>query len=183
MKTAVMTLLAAALVSLAAPGRASAAQAAPAVGTKAPLFILKSQAGKPVNLKDFRGHWVVLYFYPKDFTRGCTIEAHNFQRDLPEYRKRDAVIVGVSVQTADSHKDFCAKEGLGFTLLADTDKAVSTKYDSLMDFKLLKLSARHTFLIDPEGVIRQEYLKVDPNVHSAEVLAELDKLQGAASKR
>src|SRR5579862_2513158 len=95
---------------------------APAVGTQAPDFTLNSQEGKPVSLRDFKGQWVVLYFYPKDFTSGCTVEAHNFQRDLAEYQKRNAVILGVSVQDEASHKQFCAKEGLNFRLLADTKK-------------------------------------------------------------
>jgi peroxiredoxin Q/BCP len=90
-------------------------------GSPAPQFTLKSQEGTPVSLQDFRGKWVVLYFYPKDFTSGCTLEAHNFQRDLAEYEKRNAVIVGVSVDDPNSHKQFCVKEGLSFKLLADTD--------------------------------------------------------------
>ena len=94
----------------------------PAVGAAAPDFTLTSQDGTPVNLHDFKGKWVVLYFYPKDFTSGCTTEAHNFQRDLPQYQARNAVILGVSVQDADSHKQFCAKEGLNFKLFADTNK-------------------------------------------------------------
>src|ERR1700748_1533208 len=87
---------------------------APAVGTQAPDFTLNSQEGKAVSLHDFKGKWVVLYFYPKDFTSGCTTEAHNFQRDLAQYQAKSAVILGVSVQDADSHKQFCAKEGLNF---------------------------------------------------------------------
>ncbi len=91
----------------------------PAVGTAAPDFVLNSQEGTPVHLSDFRGKWVVLYFYPKDFTSGCTLEAHNFQADIDQYTKKNAVIVGVSVDTVDSHKGFCAKEGLNFKLLSD----------------------------------------------------------------
>jgi len=150
---------------------------APAVGTPAPDFTLTSQEGKAVALSSLRGQWVVLYFYPKDFTTGCTIEAHNFQRDLAEYEKRKAVILGVSVQDADSHKQFCAKEGLNFKLLADTSKEVSEKYDSVMNLGVAKLSARHTFLIDPKGVVRKVWLDVDVKKHSEEVLAALDELQ------
>jgi peroxiredoxin Q/BCP len=149
----------------------------PEVGMTAPDFTLNSQGGKPVNLHDFKGKWVVLYFYPKDFTSGCTLEAHNFQRDLAEYEKRRAVIVGVSVQDADSHQKFCTKEGLSFKLLADTDHKVSETYDSVMNLAVMKLSARHTFLIDPDGVIRKIYLDVKPEQHSADVLADLDSLQ------
>ena len=135
---------------------------APAVGTPAPDFTLNSQEAKPVSLHDFKGKWVVLYFYPKDFTSGCTVEAHNFQRDLAQYEQKHAVIVGVSVQDEDSHQKFCTKEGLSFKLLADTKTEVSTEYDSVMNFGVAKVSARHTFLIDPDGVVRKVYLDVKP---------------------
>src|SRR5215472_4495812 len=102
---------------------------APAAGTQAPDFTLNSQEGKPISLHDFKGKWVVLYFYPKDFTSGCTVEAHNFQRDLAQYEQKNAVIVGVSMQDEDSHQKFCTKEGLSFKLLADTKSEVSTQYD------------------------------------------------------
>src|SRR5580700_5100294 len=146
---------------------------APSTGTLAPDFTLNSQDGKPLSLRDFRGKWVVLYFYPKDFTSGCTKEAHNFQRDLALYEQKNAVILGVSVQDENSHQQFCTKKGLNFKLLADTKQAVSSSYDSLMDFAAARLSARHTFLIGPDGVVRKVYLKVDPEKHSAEVLADL----------
>ena len=149
----------------------------PAVGAAAPDFTLTSQDGTPVSLHDFKGKWVVLYFYPKDFTSGCTTEARNFQRDLPQYEARNAVILGVSVQDADSHKQFCAKEGLNFKLLADTNKKVSEEYGSVMNFGVAKLSARHTFLISPDGVIVKEYMDVNPSKHSEEVLAALTELQ------
>ncbi len=154
-----------------------AADKAPEVGTAAPNFTLNSQEGKPVSLSAYRGNWVVLYFYPKDFTSGCTIEAHNFQRDLAEYDKRNAVILGVSMQSSDSHEKFCAKEGLHFKLLADVNHEVSAQYGSVMNLGVAKLSARHTFLIDPQGTIRKEYMDVSPDKHSAEVLAALDELQ------
>src|SRR5450432_419899 len=92
----------------------------PAEKTMAPDFTLKSQEGKTVSLKDYRGKWVVLYFYPKDMTPGCSREAHNFQVDQPKYAERNAVVLGVSLDSVDSHKKFCAKEGLNFKLLADT---------------------------------------------------------------
>jgi thioredoxin-dependent peroxiredoxin len=150
---------------------------APAVGTSAPDFTLNSQDGKPVSLHDFKGKWVVLYFYPKDFTSGCTVEAHNFQRDLAQYEQKNAAIVGVSVQDEDSHQKFCTKEGLSFKLLADTKQEVSTKYDSVMNFGVAKLSARHTFLIDPQGRVQKVWLDVKPDKHSEEVLAALTELQ------
>jgi len=149
---------------------------APAVGTNAPDFTLNSQDGKPISLHDLRGRWVVLYFYPKDMTPGCTIEAHNFQRDLAKYEARNAVILGVSVQNEESHQEFCAKESLNFKLLADTKHEVSDKYDSVMNLGVTKLSSRHTFLIDPNGRVRKVWLGVDVKKHSEEVLAELDEL-------
>jgi peroxiredoxin Q/BCP len=156
---------------------ARAGDKAPAVGTAAPDFTLNSQENKAVSLHDFKGKWVVLYFYPKDFTSGCTVEAHNFQRDQAQYDAKNAVIIGVSMQDADSHQKFCTKEGLSFKLLADTDSHVSTTYDSVMNFGVTKLSARHTFLIDPQGVIQKVYTDVKPEKHSEEVLADLAALQ------
>jgi peroxiredoxin Q/BCP len=156
---------------------------APAVGTPAPDFTLNSQENKPVSLHDFKGKWVVLYFYPKDFTSGCTVEAHNFQRDLALYEQKNAVIVGVSVQDEDSHQKFCTKEGLSFKLLADTKQEVSTQYDSVMNMGVVKLSARHTFLIDPQGKVEKVWLDVKPDKHSEEVLASLTELQGASASR
>jgi thioredoxin-dependent peroxiredoxin len=159
--------------------RAALASDVPTVGTEAPDFTLTSQEGKPISLKDFRGQWVVLYFYPKDFTSGCTREAHNFQRDLGQYEQHHAVILGVSVDSADSHKQFCAKEGLNFKLLADTDKKVSATYGSLTNLAVIKFAARHTFIVDPDGKIVRVYTSVDPSKHSSEVLAALEQLQKA----
>jgi len=151
----------------------------PTPGMAAPDFTLKSQESKPVSLKDFRGKWVVLYFYPKDQTPGCTIEARNFQHDLPKYDVRNAVVLGVSVQDTDSHKSFCAKEGLGFRLLADPDRTTSAAYGSLADLLVTTISSRHTFLIDPEGKIAKVYDTVSVGSHSQQVLADLDALQQA----
>jgi peroxiredoxin Q/BCP len=161
----------------ATPAPALPAAALPAVGAPAPEFNLTTDKGTPSSLKDQRGKWVVLYFYPKDFTSGCTLEAHNFQRDLAKYQEAGAVILGVSVDTADSHKDFCAKEGLGFTLLADPGAKVSTTYGSTMEYNGATYSARNTFLIDPTGTIAKVFTKVDPAVHSNEVLAALADLK------
>jgi peroxiredoxin Q/BCP len=150
---------------------------APSSGTPAPDFTLNSQDGKPLSLHDLRGKWVVLYFYPKDFTSGCTKEAHNFQRDLPQYEQKNAIILGVSVQDEATHQKFCTKEGLSFRLLADTNYRASSDYGSLVNLGVAKLSARHTFLIDPAGMVRRVYLNVNAEKHSAEVLADLSQLQ------
>ena len=169
-----------ALLLVGAMALASLAVAAadpPAVGSSAPDFSLTSNEGKQTSLKDFRGQWVVLYFYPKDFTSGCTLEAHNFQRDIAKYEKMKAVILGVSVDTAESHKDFCAKEGLSFKLLSDPDAKVSTQYGSIMEYNGAKLSARNTFIIDPKGKVVKVFTSVKPGAHSEEVLAALASLQ------
>jgi peroxiredoxin Q/BCP len=147
----------------------------PAAGSKAPDFSLQSQEGKKVGLKDFKGQWVVLYFYPKDMTQGCTIEAHNFQKDLDQYTAKHAAIVGVSADSIDSHQQFCTKESLTFRVLADPGKEVIGSYGSLAGNGMV--AARNTFLIDPSGVIRKVYTKVNPTPHSQEVLADLAELQ------
>jgi peroxiredoxin Q/BCP len=149
----------------------------PPAGSQAPEFTLTSQEGAPVSLKDYRGKWVVLYFYPKDFTSGCTVEAHNFQRDQAQYQGKNAVVLGVSVDSADSHKQFCAKEGLNFKLLADTDYKVSSAYGSLTNLGVVKFASRHTFIINPEGKVAKVFEDVNPNKHSEEVLSALTELQ------
>lgn len=153
----------------------------PQAGQQAPSFKLPSQDGSEISLNELRGKWVVLYFYPKDNTPGCTIEAHNFERDLPKYQQENAVIVGVSVDSAESHKDFCAKQGLSFKLLADTDKKVVEQYGSLKNMMGMKIAARNTFLINPEGQIVKVWTGVDPNHHSQDVLAALSDLQAKKS--
>ncbi len=148
----------------------------PREGTAAPDFTLPSQQGQ-VALHDLRGHWVVLYFYPKDMTSGCTIEAHNFQRDQAQYAQREVTVLGVSLDSLDSHKQFCAKEGLQFKLLSDTDHRVASEYGSLTNLGVVKYAARNTFIIDPEGNIAKVFTSVDPKNHSQEVLAALDLLR------
>jgi peroxiredoxin Q/BCP len=165
------------IVAVGIAARAVFAGSPPQVGALAPNFSLPSQDGSQISLDQFRGKWVVLYFYPKDGTPGCTIEAHNFQRDQDQYLKRNAVVLGVSVDTTNSHKEFCSQQGLTFKLLADTEHKVSSTYGSLMNFGVTQVASRHTFLIDPEGKIEREYLSVNPNQHSQEVLAALDQLQ------
>src|SRR5207253_9508579 len=135
MNKIVLAIIAICGASSAAGIAATEKQMQPQTGSPAPDFSLTTGDGSQVNLKDYRGKWVVLYFYPKDFTSGCTMEARNFQRDLAKYEEAGAAILGVSVDTAQSHKDFCAKEGLNFKLLADPDAKVSTEYGSVMDYK------------------------------------------------
>ena len=151
--------------------------APPAAGSAAPEFRLTTGDGSQVSLKDYRGKWVVLYFYPKDFTSGCTVEAKNFQRDLAKYEAAGAVILGVSVDSAQSHKDFCAKEGLNFKLLADADGKTSAQYGSTMEYQGTKMAARNTFLVNPKGEIAKVYTGVKPAEHSEQVLKDLAELK------
>src|ERR1700686_2446104 len=154
-------------------------QKQPEAGKPAPDFSLTTADGSQVSLKDYKGKWVVLYFYPKDFTSGCTLEAKNFQRDLAKYEQASAVVLGVSVDSAQSHKDFCAKEGLNFKLLADPDAKVSTQYGSTMDYKGAMMAARNTFLINPKGKIAKVYSGVKPAEHSEQVLKDLAELKNS----
>jgi peroxiredoxin Q/BCP len=170
---AAVLVLAVALVSVHADDQ----QTMPTVGQVAPGFTLPSQDGSQISLDSFRGKWVVLYFYPKDMTKGCTIEAHNFQRDQAKFDADNAVILGVSVDTPDSHKEFCTKEGLTFRLLADPEHKVVDAYGSLGHFGPMTIASRNTFLINPKGKIVKEWTKVDPQVHSEEVLAALAELK------
>ena len=145
----------------------------PAVGQDAPTFTLPSQDGSPISLDQYRGKWVVLYFYPKDMTTGCTIEAHKFQDALPQFDAKNAVILGVSVDTVDSHKQFCTKDSLTFHLLADPDHKVVSAYGSLGAFGPMTIANRNTFLIDPQGKIAKVWVKVTPANAATDVLAAL----------
>ena len=157
--------------------RATDTQKQPEVGQTAPDFSLTTGDGSHVSLKDYKGKWVVLYFYPKDFTSGCTLEAKNFQRDLAKYEQAGAVVVGVSVDSVQSHKDFCAKEGLNFKLLADSDATVTARYGSTMEYQGAKMAARNTFIINPKGEIAKVYTGVKPAEHSEQVLKDLAQMQ------
>jgi thioredoxin-dependent peroxiredoxin len=151
----------------------AADDAMPAVGQEAPTFTLPSQDGSPISLEQYRGKWVVLYFYPKDMTTGCTIEAHKFQDALPQFDAKNAVILGVSVDTVDSHKQFCTKDSLTFHLLADPDHKVVSAYGSVGGFNGMTMAQRNTFLIDPQGKIAKEWVKVTPANAASDVLAAL----------
>jgi peroxiredoxin Q/BCP len=155
--------------------KAHAAADVAQVGATAPNFTLPSQEDKPVSLTDYKGKWVVLYFYPKDQTTGCTIEAHNFQRDMAKYDALNAVVLGVSLDTVESHKTWCSKDTFSFKLLADPDHKVIDAYGvPLMTHGDMKYASRDTFLISPSGKIVKVWEKVDPTPHSADVLAEIE---------
>jgi thioredoxin-dependent peroxiredoxin len=148
----------------------------PMIDKSAPTFTLPTNTGAgTISLTDYAGKWVVLYFYPKDFTSGCTLEARRFQQDIAKYQQRQTEIVGVSADSIDSHAKFCDSEGLKFPLLADTDGKVSKAYGSWLGI----FSMRHSFIIDPKGVLRATFTNVSPTAHSGEVLTELDRLQSA----
>ncbi len=145
-------------------------------GAAAPDFTLPSQDNTPVSLSEYKGKWVVLYFYPKDATPGCTIEAHNFQRDLEKFKAANAVVLGVSLDTPGSHKSFCDKESLTFKLLADPDKKVVSAYGvPVKTFGTMHIASRQTFLIDPTGKIVKTWPNVDEDLknHSSNVLAAI----------
>jgi len=146
----------------------------PQIGQPAPSFQLPTNIGDgEIALSDYQGQWVVVYFYPADFTPGCTLEARRFQQDLPEYLERNTQILGISANDIQSHADFCDSEGLKFPLLADTTGEVSKAYGSWLRF----ISMRHTFIVDPDGILRATFTGVRPAIHSQEVLARLDELQ------
>lgn len=149
----------------------------PVVGTLAPSFTLSDQNGKPWRLEDMRGQWVVLYFYPKDDTPGCTQEACQFRDDLHALTALGAQIVGVSVDDSASHKKFAEKYHLLFPLLADRDAAVARSYGALSDLLVVKYAKRYTFLIDPQGKIAKAYLQVDTSRHSKEIVDDLSQLK------
>jgi len=169
-----LALAAAAIAALPAlVARAADDATMPAEGQKAPAFTLPSQDGSPISLDQYRGKWVVLYFYPKDMTPGCTIEAHKFQDALPQLEAKNAVVLGVSVDSADSHKQFCAKDGLTFHLLSDSDHKVVSAYGSLGGFNGMVMANRNTFLIDPKGNIAKVWMKVNPNTSASDVLSAI----------
>ena len=167
-----------ALFLLIAPAFAAAAEP-PEIGAAAPDFSLPDQAGKTHALADYAGRWLVLYFYPKDDTPGCTTEACNFRDDIVRIRKLGTEVVGVSVDDVASHAAFAEKHSLPFPLLADEGGAVAASYGALRDLMVMKMAKRHTYIIDPQGRVVQRYLEVDPKTHAAEVVADLERLQKA----
>ena len=177
-KIALLSLAAALTLSVAVPSALAADPLTP--GTAAPAFTLPSQDNTPISLSEYKGKWVVLYFYPKDFTGGCTLEAHNFQRDLEKFKAANAVVLGVSLDTADSHKSFCTKESLSFKLLADPSHKVVDEYgvpvktfENPNTHEKVTIAVRQTFLIDPSGKIVKFWDVKDIPNHSADVLAAI----------
>lgn len=155
----------------------------PMPGSLAPAFSLPDQSGKTVTLESLRDKWVVLYFYPKDDTPGCTEEACTFRDDMALLTALGAQIVGVSVDDSASHAEFAKKYHLPFPLLADRDGIVARRYGAFTDWKVMRFAKRYTFLIDPQGKIAKTYLKVDTSRHSAEVIADLKQLSPPSGKR
>src|ERR1700753_1420054 len=148
-------------------------------GSPAPAFTLPNQENKPVSLSDYKGKWVVLYFYPKDQTSGCSMEAHNFQRDLPKYEALNAVVLGVSLDTVESHKTWCTKDSFTFKMLADPEHKVVDAYGvPVKTFQSkdgpVSIAMRDTFLISPQGKIVKQWEVKDIQNHSADVLASIE---------
>jgi peroxiredoxin Q/BCP len=169
--------------TLAAPPSQAEVQR-PAVGSVAPAFRLQDQAGRWTTLEQHRGKWVVLYFYPKDNTPGCTTQACEFRDNIFAFRRADAVILGVSVDDVASKKQFAAEHSLPFPVLADSDKKTSAAYGVLYKaMGIMELARRETFLINPQGRIAKHYPAVDPSGHSQAVLADIKALQQAAGAK
>ena len=155
----------------------------PAAGESAPDFRLQDQKGEWHTLEQYRGQWVALYFYPKDDTPGCTTEACNFRDNIFAFRERGAVILGVSLDDVDSHKEFADKYSLPFSLLSDPEAEVADQYGVVMNLGITKLAKRQSFLIAPDGKIAVHYEKVDPDTHSKQILADLDSLMDKESAK
>jgi thioredoxin-dependent peroxiredoxin len=154
----------------------------PAVGSPAPAFRLQDQTGKWHSLADYQGKWVVLYFYPKDNTPGCTTQACEFRDNIFAYRELGAVILGVSIDDVASHKAFSEEYNLPFPILADSGKETAAAYGTLTRYVgLVEMARRDTFIIDPQGRVAKHYVKVDPKGHSEAVIADLKQLARAAT--
>ncbi|MFO7581732.1 peroxiredoxin [Guyparkeria sp.] len=163
------------LVSFLLAGPAQAADLA--VGDSAPAFALPDQDGETRRLEDYRGQWLVLYFYPKDDTPGCTTEACSFRDNINRLIAQDAAVLGVSMDSVESHAAFAREYELPFPLLADPEGDVVERYGALSDFMVVKFAKRQTFIIDPEGRIARIYRKVNPDEHVRDVLEDLQALR------
>ena len=147
------------------------------VGNEAPNFILNDQNNVSHELTDYRGSWVILYFYPKNDTPGCTTQACDFRDAIKRIIANKSTVFGVSLDSVESHKRFAEKHSLPFSLLSDKDGKVAKSYDSLNNFFNFKTAKRNTFIIDPEGKIAKIYLSVKPSTHSQMVLDDLNQFQ------
>lgn len=170
---------AAALLILLVAGPAQGAEP-PDVGEPAPAFSLPDQSGQTRSLEDFPGRWLVLYFYPKDGTPGCTTQACALRDDIVRIRALGARVLGVSLDSIESHREFATEHELPFLLLADEDGDVADRYGALRNLFVTRLARRHTFVIDPERRIAARFLDVDPDDHSAEVITFLEQATAAA---
>jgi len=146
-------------------------------GDDAPHFSLPDNQGRQVNLNDFKGKWVVLYFYPKDDTPGCTTEACHFRDDFKLLENLGAQVIGMSIDDSFSHKKFAEKYNLPFPLLSDASGEVASLYGALNNFLVIKLAKRYTYLINPQGKIAKIYLSVNTSKHSQEIIEDLKKLK------
>ena len=173
MKRFISIVLAAALLLI---GTSSPAEQV-RTGEPAPDFELKDQSGTLHSIEDYRGRWVALYFYPKDDTPGCTTEACEFRDNIFAFKNADCQILGVSLDDAESHKEFSEKYGLPFPLLADTEGTTAEAYGVKTKFLGMTIAKRQTFLIDPQGNVAKHYEKVDPATHSQQILADLEALK------
>lgn len=147
------------------------------INNPAPEFTLNDAKGKAHSLADYRGKYLILYFYPKDNTPGCTKEACHFRDDMAQLEKLGAKIVGISVDTSESHAKFAEKYHLPFPLLADTDGKVAASYNALTNLLIIKIAKRHTFLIDPDGKIKKIYTSVNVSNHSQQIIDDLKNIQ------
>jgi len=168
------------VLALTVLGAAALASEQPVVGDPAPEFELSDQDGQLHSLEDYRDQWVVLYFYPKDGTPGCTTEACEFRDNIFEFKKISVQILGVSLDDVESHKKFAENHGLPFPLLADVDGRVSDAYGVRTRRLGFHYAKRQTFVIDPEGNIAKHYEDVDPGSHSAQLLVDLAALGAGA---
>ena len=147
------------------------------VGQTAPDFTLEDQHRQTHSLSDYRGQWVVLYFYPKNDTPGCTTEACSFRDNINVLIAQQAVVLGVSVDNAESHKAFAEKYKLPFSLLSDSKAEVATQYQAVLNLGLIKFAKRHSFIISPQGKIAKIYRDVDPDRHVKDIMQDLKQLQ------
>ena len=148
------------------------------INSKAPEFNIMDASGNKISLSDFKGKWLVIFFYPKDDTPGCTKEACNFRDDYSAIKLLGAQVVGISLDKITSHQKFKEKHQLPFILLSDSQGEVAKKYGALFKFMFIKFSKRHSFIIDPQGLIRKEYRSVNPYTHSIQIIDDLKALQG-----